>query len=52
MSCVGSRYKLLLNGIVILNIILDIFPITKVIASQNGLRDGMLRDLLLEHEKN
>ena len=52
MSCVGSRYKLLLNGIVILKIILDIFPINKVIASQNGLREGMLRDLLLAHEKN
>ena len=52
MSCIGSRYKLLLNGIVILNIILDILPINKVIASQNGLREGMLRDLLLVHEKN
>ena len=52
MSCVGSRYKLLLNGIVILNVILDIFPINKVIASQNGLREGMLRDLLQAHEKN
>ena len=52
MSCVGSRYKLLINGIVILTIILDIFPINKVIASQNGLREGMLRELLLAHEKN
>ena len=52
LSCVGSRYKLLINGIVILNIILDVFPINKVIASQNGLREGMLRDLLLAHEKN
>ena len=52
MPCVGSRYKLLLNGIEILNIILDIFPINKVIASQNGLREGMLRNLILANEKN
>ena len=52
MSCVGSRYKLLINGIVILKTILDIFPINKVIASQNGLREGMLRELLLANEKN
>ena len=51
-SCIGSRYKLLLNGIVILKIILDIIPINKVIVSQNGLREGMLRDLLFANEKN
>ena len=48
MPCVGSRYNLLLNGVEILKYILSIIPIQIIIASQKGLRDGILSDLLRE----
>ena len=48
MPCVGSRYNLLLNGVEILKYILSIIPIQMIIASQKGLRDGIVSDLLRE----
>ncbi len=51
-SCVGSRFNLLLNGIIILKFILEIFPITKIIVTQMGLREGILKDLSNRDEKN
>ena len=52
LPCVGSRYKLLLNGVIILKFILEIFPINKVIVTQLGLREGILKNLIEKYEKN
>ena len=50
--CVGSRYNLLLNGVIILKYILEIFPINKVIVTQVGLREGIFKDLIERYEKD
>ena len=44
--CVGSKYKLLLNGIIILESMLDTIPIKKVIVTLKGLRDGIMKEFV------
>ena len=46
MPCVGSKYLLLLNGIEILKIMLEAIPLKKVIVTQKGLRDGIMRGFM------
>lgn len=52
MPCVGSRYKLLLNGTLILIEILKKISLKNLIVTQKGLREGILNDLILKNEKN
>jgi exopolyphosphatase/guanosine-5'-triphosphate,3'-diphosphate pyrophosphatase len=40
--CIRKRYPLLLNGIAILEKILENFPIKKILVSQSGLTGGMI----------
>ncbi len=51
-SFIGSRYELLLNGIEILKYILDLIPISEIIVTQRGLKEGIMQDLVSENEKN
>ena len=44
--CVGSKYKLLLNGIIILESMLNAIPIKKVIVTFKGLRDGIMKEFV------
>ena len=50
--CIGDRYMLLKNGIKILKIIMDKFPISKIIVTQKGLRDAITEEIILDYEKN
>jgi exopolyphosphatase/guanosine-5'-triphosphate,3'-diphosphate pyrophosphatase len=50
--CVGSRYKLLINGVEILKYLLNTIPIKEIIVTQRGLRDGIIFELLNSNEKN
>ena len=50
--CIGDRYMLLKNGIKILKIIMDKFPISKIIVTQKGLRDALTEEIILSYEKN
>ena len=50
--CIGSRYKLLINGVEILKYLLNIIPIKEIIVTQRGLRDGIIYELLNGNEKN
>ena len=50
--CIGSRYKLLINGVEILKFLLNIIPIKEIIVTQRGLRDGIIYELLNGNEKN
>ena len=50
--CIGDRYMLLKNGITILKIIMDKFPISKIIVTQKGLRDAITEEIILDYEKN
>ena len=50
--CIGNRYMLLKNGIEILKIIMDKFPISKIIVTQKGLRDAITEEIILDYEKN
>ena len=50
--CIGKHYKLLSNGVRILKHILDIMPVCEMIASQKGLRDGIVTELLSNDQKN
>ena len=43
--CIRKRYPLLLNGIDILEKILENFPIKQILVSQGGLTDGMIENL-------
>ena len=43
--CIRNRYPLLLNGIEILEKILENFPIKKILVSQGGLTEGMIENL-------
>jgi exopolyphosphatase/guanosine-5'-triphosphate,3'-diphosphate pyrophosphatase len=43
--CIRKRYPLLLNGIAILEKILENFPIKKILVSQSGLTGGMIENL-------
>ena len=43
--CIRNRYPLLLNGIEILEKILENFQIKKILVSQGGLTDGMIENL-------
>ena len=43
--CIKKKYPLLLNGIEILEKILENFPIKKILVSQGGLTNGMIEDL-------
>ncbi len=44
--CIGSRYALLLNGVEILKVILEVIPVEKVIVTQKGLRDGIMKEFM------
>tara|TARA_Y200000002_G_scaffold64840_3_gene49838 strand:- start:2002 stop:2949 length:948 start_codon:yes stop_codon:yes gene_type:complete len=50
--CIGSRYLLLKSGIKILKIILNKFPIEKLIVTQKGLRDALAEEIIFNYEKN
>ena len=50
--CIGERYLLLKNGIKILKIIINKFPIAKIIVTQKGLRDALTEEVILNYEKN
>ena len=43
--CIRKRYQLLLNGIDILEKILENFPIKQILVSQSGLTGGMIENL-------
>ena len=43
--CIRNRYPLLLNGIEILDKILENFAIKKILVSQGGLTEGMIENL-------
>ena len=43
--CIRKRYPLLLNGIDILEKILENFPIKQILVSQRGLTGGMIENL-------
>ena len=43
---------LLKNGIKILKVIMDKFPISKIIVTQKGLRDAITEEIILDYEKN
>ena len=43
--CIRKRYPLLLNGITILEKILENFPIKQILVSQSGLTGGMIENL-------
>ncbi len=43
--CIKNSYPLLLNGIEILEKILENFPIKKILVSQGGLTEGMIENL-------
>ena len=43
--CIRKRYPLLLNGIDILEKILENFPIKQILVSQSGLTGGMIENL-------
>ena len=50
--CIGTRYLLLKSGVKILKIILDKFPIEKLIVTQKGLRDALTEEIIFNYEKN
>ena len=50
--CIGKRYLLLKSGVKILKIILDKFPIKKIIVTQKGLRDALAEEIIFNYEKN
>ncbi|MEL0125137.1 MAG: hypothetical protein VW827_05700, partial [Alphaproteobacteria bacterium] len=43
--CIKNSYPLLLNGIEILEKLLENFPIKKILVSQGGLTEGMIENL-------
>ena len=51
-ACVGDRFLLLKNGIKILKIIMNRFPIEKIIVTQKGLRDALTEEIIFNYEKN
>ena len=50
--CIGDRFLLLKNGIKILKIIINKFPIEKIIVTQKGLRDALTEEIIFNYEKN
>ncbi|MEE2695403.1 MAG: hypothetical protein VX976_03490 [Pseudomonadota bacterium] len=50
--CIGNRYRLLSNGVKILKYILEIMPISEMIVTRKGLREGIFIELLSKDEKN
>ena len=51
-ACIGDRFLLLKNGIKILKIIMNRFPIEKIIVTQKGLRDALTEEIIFNYEKN
>ena len=50
--CIRDRFLLLKNGIKILKIIINKFPIEKIIVTQKGLRDALTEEIIFNYEKN
>ena len=42
--CIGNKYQLLVNGIFILKRLLDEFPVSEILVTNKGLRQGMIND--------
>ena len=49
--CIGHRYKLLKNGLIILSIILESISVKKMIVTQKSLRQAIINELKHEYEK-